>query len=348
MDCLLSIVVPAYNMEKHLRKCLDSICIEEIMDRVEIIIVNDGSRDGTLAIAREYEHNYPGYFIVIDKENGNYGSCMNQGLAVARGKYFRTLDADDWYDYNAFKAFVHGLESTDADMLICERGIYYEGKNGLFYDSFPERVINDKDIVLEDISWHDNSLIHFLNVNCITYKTNLLKQIGMEWTESVFYSDTEYDYFPLSAVKTIRFMALPVYCYYVGRDDQSMSDSSIRKNFNSFYLVSKRILEDFLKNAYQDSPQYAIQKHHLVRVLRFLYQSLLYDGEKHSKEINTIESLVKLCSDIEKTTAEMDVYRGYHYISLYRYNRTKFYLLRLDYLIRTNQLIKKLIGNRSS
>ena len=126
MEKLLTIVVPAFNMEKYLRRCIDSICIESVMNRVQVIVVNDGSKDRTSEIAHEYEQKYPHYIQVIDKENGNYGSCMNVGLSLAKGKYFRTLDADDWYNTDAYEKFVKELEKTDADMILCERHEYHE------------------------------------------------------------------------------------------------------------------------------------------------------------------------------------------------------------------------------
>ncbi len=344
MSRLLTVVVPAYNMEKYLRRCLDSLCVEDVMDRVEIIVVNDGSKDDTLSIAQQYETKYPGYFKVIDKENGNYGSCMNRGLAIAKGMYFRTLDADDWYDKAAYTAFVDSLSHTDADMLLCERKVYYENTNETVLDSFPEDLVLNEDILFKEVQWSNKSLMLFQTVNCITYKTSLLKRMDMKWTESVFYSDTEYDYFPLNEIKTVRYMPYPVYCYYIGREDQSVSVSSVRKNFNSFYAVSKRILEDFIVSTNQDNPQYPIQKYHLIRILRFLYQSLLIDGLKNKKEIDDIEALVKHNEDLVLSTAKIDVYRNHYYVRQYRDNKMKYYLLRFDYMVRSNKLLRSLFN----
>ena len=98
MEKLLTVVIAAYNMEKYLPRCLDSIMSEKVRDRVQVIVINDGSKDKTSEIAHRYEDKCPDYITVIDKENGNYGSCMNAGVSIATGKYFRTLDADDWYN----------------------------------------------------------------------------------------------------------------------------------------------------------------------------------------------------------------------------------------------------------
>ena len=94
----MSICIPSYNMEQYLSRCVDSMLVDEVLDQLEIIIVNDGSKDGTLAIANDYKQRYPQSVVVIDKPNGHYGSCINASLKVATGKYFRIVDADDWVD----------------------------------------------------------------------------------------------------------------------------------------------------------------------------------------------------------------------------------------------------------
>ena len=100
---VLTIVIPSYNMENYLEKCCDSLLLSENMDKIEVLIINDGSKDRTSQIAHEYENNYPMVFRVIDKENGNYGSCINVGLNVDKGKYIKILDADDRFDVSYFK-----------------------------------------------------------------------------------------------------------------------------------------------------------------------------------------------------------------------------------------------------
>ena len=102
MEKVLTIVIPAYNMEKFLPYCLDSLLIGQGTEDVEVLVVNDGSADRTSAIAHGYEERYPEVFRVIDKENGNYGSCVNRGLKEATGKYVKILDADDSFEDGAF------------------------------------------------------------------------------------------------------------------------------------------------------------------------------------------------------------------------------------------------------
>ena len=115
---ILTIIIPTYNMEQYLRKCLDSLIVsEENMQRLEVLVVNDGSKDSSSAIGHEYEAKYPQTFRVIDKENGNYGSCVNRGLKEATGKYVKVLDADDYFD-DSFWTFLGGMAlDASADII---------------------------------------------------------------------------------------------------------------------------------------------------------------------------------------------------------------------------------------
>ena len=101
MNKLFTIAVPAYNMELYLKRCLDSILLPKLQNSLEVILINDGSKDNTLSIARHYEKQYPEMLKVIDKTNGGWGSAINCEIQEATGKYFKILDADDWFDSKA-------------------------------------------------------------------------------------------------------------------------------------------------------------------------------------------------------------------------------------------------------
>ena len=115
---LLTIVIPTYNTERYLARCLDSLLTEEVLKELEILVVNDGSRDGSLAIARDYAARYPDTVTVIDKENGGHGSTINTGLQAATGRYFRVLDSDDWFDTCNFIKYFRALRHCREDVVI--------------------------------------------------------------------------------------------------------------------------------------------------------------------------------------------------------------------------------------
>ena len=119
MQKLLTIIVPTYNMQDYLRHCLDSLIVSnEWLDLLEVLVINDGSKDKSSEIGHEFEMLYPNTFVVIDKENGNYGSCINQGLEIATGKYVKVLDADDSFDTANFEDYLRYLGSVDVDMVL--------------------------------------------------------------------------------------------------------------------------------------------------------------------------------------------------------------------------------------
>ncbi len=115
---LLSVAVPTYNMEAYLRRCLDSVTRDDVPPSLELIVVNDGSTDNSLAIMQEYAEKRRDIVKIIDKSNGHYGSCVNAALKVATGKYFRILDADDWYDTDGLIDLLKGLENTSSDIVV--------------------------------------------------------------------------------------------------------------------------------------------------------------------------------------------------------------------------------------
>ena len=115
---VLTLVIPVYNTEKYVKRCLDSILIEDVLEDIEVITVNDGSKDGSVEILRRYEKMYPNSVVVIDKENGGHGSTVNAGLEKATGKYFRVIDSDDWVNSHDFVTFVNKLKNEDADLVV--------------------------------------------------------------------------------------------------------------------------------------------------------------------------------------------------------------------------------------
>lgn len=238
MSKILSICVPSYNMEQYLERCVDSMLVDEVLDKLEIIIVNDGSKDGTLAIANDYKKRYPDSIVVIDKPNGHYGSCVNASLKVATGKYFRIVDADDWVDSDALVEFVNTLEKIDVDC-VCTK---YTTHN------FKENAVRIKDLDMPSNMILDLNSCSIpqecLHMHNLTYSMNLLKRIDYFQTEGICYTDTEYVYLPMSCSKNIMFIDVSLYQYYIGRDDQSMSDSVLQKNYSHFIEVNKRLLKE--------------------------------------------------------------------------------------------------------
>ena len=242
----LTIVIPAYNMEKYIAHTLDSMIAPEIMDDLEVLIVNDGSKDGTADIASKYESMYPTVFKLINKENGGHGSALNVGLKNATGKYYRPIDADDWVDTDALVYVINDLKKHDVDMVLTNFKKVLE-KTGKIINVRCSNIYNYAEIMRglakttegteikiydrvydfnKDIyNYSEQYLYHF-----VTYRTQLLRENAIVFSENVFYDDMEYDLLPLPYVKTVLPIDRYLYMYRLEREGQSVEESSFIKH----------------------------------------------------------------------------------------------------------------------
>ena len=341
---LLSIVIPAYNMEKLLHRCLDSILVESVMDKVQVIVVNDGSKDKTSEIAHEYEKKYPHYIQVIDKDNGNYGSCMNVGLSLATGKYFRTLDADDWYDTSLYESYIDQLSQSDADLILSERLEVKLKTNWRSHVAFDSTVMTNVDLPLSSDFWKNQSILKVAYVMGFAYKTDLIRKSQLRWTENSFFTDAEYCVWPLPFVNTIRFVPIPLYVYVRDVVGQS-TDSSVRgRNLEHFARVSNKIVNYYLCHKDNDSIAGLMEKFLVSDLLNNIYVTLILDGQKYQNTIDIFEKLLKKAPELYRRTGLYCHYRHFKHVDLYRNNRLKYYLIRLDYLIRKNKFLRSFLG----
>ena len=220
MDKVLTIVIPTYNMEKYLRKCLDSLIIDnrELFGTLEVLVVIDGAKDSSSAIAHEYQEKAPAVFRVIDKENGNYGSCVNRGLKEATGKYIKILDADDTFDTCNFGEFLSFLKTQDVDCVISDMmQVGEEGEcKSLCRFNLPQSSIFSLDEMGEK-EWRR------LWMHCVCYKTENLRKINYHQTEGISYTDQEWICLPMATSKRLSYFPHVVYKYLVGRAGQTIS-----------------------------------------------------------------------------------------------------------------------------
>lgn len=124
MEPLVSIIVPIYNVEPYLKKCIDSI-INQTLTNIEIILVNDGSTDNCGKIIDEYEKK-DSRVIALHKENGGQASARNMGLDIASGKYVGFVDSDDWIESDMYESLYNKIKKTNSDICVCGRRAYTE------------------------------------------------------------------------------------------------------------------------------------------------------------------------------------------------------------------------------
>ena len=245
MNKILSIIVPSYNMEAYLPKCLGSLIIDnkELLQKLDVVVVNDGSKDRTSDIAHEFEFNYPGIFRVIDKSNGNYGSCINAALKVVSGIFVKILDADDSYDTDAFEKLLGVMVRSEAQS---------EGVD-LFLADYVEVGPDGREIRLRPIRFPVGGAIDMCTVehlpllymHAVAYRTENLIKLGYVQTEGISYTDNEWVYYPISTVRKVRYEHFTVYKYLVGRIGQTISPDALKKSTWVTALIAMRMAKEF-------------------------------------------------------------------------------------------------------
>lgn len=241
MSKILTISIAAYNVERYIRKALDSLIDESIINDLEIFVVDDGGTDGTLKIAQEYAKQYPQAIFPIHKENGGYGSTINWSVEHASGKYFKLLDGDDWFDKEGLVVLLNHLKESNADMVLNPNIKIYE-EDGTQYIRDNASGLSAGEYNIEDINIPGS-----INMHSLTYRTKLLRNSNLHITEHCFYTDTEFVLFPLEHVNRVLVMHEPVYMYRIGVSEQSMGYNGIRKHFPDHKVVLDRIFELYNK-----------------------------------------------------------------------------------------------------
>lgn len=231
-------------MEVYLPKCLDSLTSADGFENVEVLVINDGSKDNTSAIAHSYSERYPENIIVVDKPNGNYGSCINYGLKSARGKYIKILDADDSFETKAFSRYIKLLQNVDAD-LVLNSFCYVDpegNETGREVPMIPVGTILDAETVMKSFV-ATNAFMHGF-----AYHRRIFEQFDYHQTEGISYTDTEWIYIPLQRVKTVYFIDEILYMYLIGRDGQTVDSSVMLKNISHLMKIVLRLIKEYPHN----------------------------------------------------------------------------------------------------
>ena len=240
----ISFAIPCYNSAAYMERAVESIL--KGGEDVEIIIVNDGSKDATSEIAHRYEEQYPGIIKAVDKENGGHGDAVNFGLANASGKYFKVVDSDDWVDEEALKKILKVLKDFEADeqqvdMLISN---YVYEKEGMTH----KKVIEYKNVLPENqiFGWDDIKRFHlgqYILMHSVIYRTDFLKLCQLELPKHTFYVDNIYVYYPLPHVRKIYYLDVDFYRYYIGSEDQSVNEKVMISRVDQQIFVTKRMID---------------------------------------------------------------------------------------------------------
>ncbi len=256
MEKLLSIAVPCYNSAGYMRKCIDSLLTGG--EEVEIIVVNDGSVDDTAKIADEYAEKYPTIVRVIHKENGGHGSGVNAGIQNATGLYYKVVDSDDWVNEEAFKKLLDTIrtqtaEGNSADLYITNYVYEHAADNTThvihYRKELPAGVLTDWSQVKKFRT------SRFLMIHSLCYKLSLLRESDTVLPEKTFYVDNYYAYKPLPFMKTVFYLDVDLYRYFIGRADQSVNVTNLVKRYEQEMRVSYYIADSYTYDEIKSQPK---------------------------------------------------------------------------------------------
>lgn len=252
MEKILTIVVPSYNVEKYLEETLDSFVIPEILEDLEVLIVNDGSKDRTAQIGAAYEERYPQTFRLISKENGGHGSTINRGIEEAKGTYFKVVDGDDWVDRAGFTELIERLKTSSADYVVTNYYKVNDTTKEKKLEEFPYLKAHPK-CRFEEVVGNTDILMHALVI-----KTSVLKDNEIRLDEHCFYVDNEYITFPVPYVETVEYYEIPVYMYRLAVATQSVSMQGFQRHLPDHIKVTMRLVNfaaEYSKNASENEKE---------------------------------------------------------------------------------------------
>ena len=227
----VSIVVPVYNVEKYIRKCMDSLVNQSLQD-IEIIAVNDGSTDNSISILNEYKENFSNIIKVYSKTNGGLSDARNYGMKHATGEYIAFVDSDDYVERDMYEKMYNKAKEEDSDMVECDfvwefqnkkkidRGVVYRNKNEMI-------------VYARVVAW--NKLI----------RKKIIDEVHIEYPKGLRYEDIEFFYKMVPYYKKVSFVKEPL-VHYVQRSD---SISNVQNSRTSeIFTVLDNVIAYYRKN----------------------------------------------------------------------------------------------------
>ncbi len=255
---LLTVTVPCYNSQDYMEKCVRSLLLGG--ERVEIIIINDGSKDNTGAIADRLAAENPTIVRVIHQENGGHGAGINAGLRHATGKYFKVVDSDDEVSAD-FPTFLDTLAKVDVDL--CVTNYYYVHTDGI-----GDRSINYSNALPQGrvFGWSDTKrfqLHQLLTIHSCTFRTEAMRACGGELPRKVFYEDNLMVCRTLPFVEKLYYMDMDLYRYTIGREGQSVQDDISRSRYTHHLLIAQEAFKTVRLDELTNKTHKQYMKHEL-------------------------------------------------------------------------------------
>ena len=284
---LITFAVPCYNSAAYMRHCIETLL--SAGEQADIILVDPQNNNGTApAICDEYAARYPTIVKTIHQENGGHGEGVNQGIRNATGLYYKVVDSDDWLDEAALRTVLAKLNTLTArgtapDLMICN--YVYE-----HVEDNTSHTVRYTNVFPQNRLFNWTHVGHFrpdqnLLMHSVMYRTQVLRDCGMVLPKHTFYVDNIFVYQPLPFVKSMYYMDLDLYRYFIGRADQSVNESVMVKRVDKQLRVTRHMIDcqdlDALKG---QKKLRSYMLHYLSMMMAISDIFLLLDGSAAAKQ----------------------------------------------------------------
>lgn len=300
---LLSIAVPCYNSEAYMEKCVESLLVGG--EDVEIIIVDDGSKDRTAEIADAYAAKYPTIIKAVHQENGGHGCAVNTGLANATGHFFKVVDSDDWVSKESYIKLLRIMRNDinnngGLDMLISN---FIYDKVGAHH----KKVMHYRNVLPMDryFTWEEVGrfrVSQYILMHSVIYRTELLRECKLELPKHTFYVDNIFIFNPLPFVKKMYYTNENFYRYFIGRDDQSVNEKVMIKRIDQQLRVNKLMIDyfDYEKITSKKCSKYMENYVNIMMTISSAFLVLSKEPENYQKKHELWEYLKETNPDLYK------------------------------------------------
>lgn len=242
MNKILTVSVAAYNVQDTIKETLDSFTKAKYLKDMEILVIDDGSKDDTMEIVKEYEKKYPDSIHLISKKNGGHGSTINTSINQGIGKFFKVVDGDDWVDTMALDSLIELLWKTKADIVVND---YME----VYPDKRVSKILGNMYVENRIYSINELPANQQFPMHGLTVSLSMLKQLSYRMSEHKFYADTEYIFFVMLVAQNVQFQKKKVYQYRLGENGQSVSPEGVYNHIEDYLFIVDRLIGIFEKES---------------------------------------------------------------------------------------------------
>lgn len=286
MGILVSVIVPVYNVEKYLHRCIDSI-LKQTYSELEIILVDDGSTDSSGIICDQYKE-IDERIIVVHQKNGGLSCARNTGLSIASGEYIGFVDSDDWLAENMYANLLYACTTSSADMAACKMIEVYSEEEIPPTDNVDHICLSQYEAIKAQIEKNDDIDIN-VSVCCKLFRKDIIKNLLFQ--NGVHYEDIMFSIVVLSRIDKCAYIASGLYFYRQNRDESITQNWLTERVFSDWIPILKQRI-DYLRSIGYEELAITEEFYYLCHLIDIYF--LIYESEKR-----------KLYSNAEKIRKEL-------------------------------------------